>query len=67
MWKDPIVEEVRKVRQEYAARFGDDLKAIYDDLKATERKGGRKIVSLPPKKLKSTEIPGIRQDGLSPA
>jgi len=55
MWKDPIVEEVRKIREEHAARFGYDLKAIYDDLKETERRSGRKIVSLPPKKLKERQ------------
>jgi hypothetical protein len=33
MWKDPIVEEVRRIREEHAARFGYDLKAIYEDLK----------------------------------
>lgn len=55
MWKDPIVEEVRKVRQEHAARFGYDLKAIYDDLKAKEKLGSRKVVSLPPKRLKKRE------------
>ena len=25
MWEDPIVEEVRKIREEHAARFGYDL------------------------------------------
>jgi hypothetical protein len=55
MWKDPIVEEVRKIREEHAARFGYDLKAIYDDLKETERRSGRKIVSLPPRRLKERQ------------
>ncbi len=55
MWKDPIVEEVRKIREEHAARFRFDLKAIYDDLKETERRSGRKIVSLPPKRLKERQ------------
>ena len=45
MWKDTIVEEVRKVREAHAARFGYDLKAIYDDLKESEKRSGRKIVS----------------------
>ncbi len=53
MWNDPIVEEVRKIRQEHAARFGYDLQAILNDLKATEKLGGRKVVSLPPKRLKN--------------
>ena len=55
MWKDPIVEEVRKVRQDHAAKFSYDLKAIYDDLKATEKLGNRRVVSLPPKRLKKRE------------
>ncbi|MGA2067360.1 MAG: hypothetical protein ABSG86_20485 [Thermoguttaceae bacterium] len=44
-WSDPIVDEVRRVRDEYAARFNYDLRAIYRDLKAQEVRSGRKIVS----------------------
>ena len=33
MWEDPIVKEVRQVREAYAARFDYDLLAIYRDLK----------------------------------
>lgn len=50
MWKDEIVEEVRKVRDEYAAKFDYDLEAIYKDIKKQEKKSHRKIVSLPAKK-----------------
>lgn len=57
MWEDPIIEEVRKARQEHAARFGYDLRAIYNDLKTTEKQGGRKVVSLPPKRVKKEEKP----------
>ena len=32
MWNDEIVEEIRKTRDEYAARFNYDLAAIYKDL-----------------------------------
>jgi hypothetical protein len=28
MWNDPIVEEVRKVREEHSARFDYDLERI---------------------------------------
>ncbi|HMN41620.1 MAG TPA: hypothetical protein PKE29_12300 [Phycisphaerales bacterium] len=31
-WKDPIVEEVRAIREAYAKRFGHDLKKIGADL-----------------------------------
>jgi len=61
MWKDHIVEEVRKARQEHAARFNYDLRAIYNDLKTTEKLGGRKVVSLPPKRLKKTENPNEKR------
>jgi hypothetical protein len=50
MWKDPIVEEVRKIRERHAAKFKYDLDAICRDLKEQERKSGRKVVSLPAKK-----------------
>jgi hypothetical protein len=52
MWRDPIVEEVRRYREEYAARFHHDLKAICRDLRERQEKSGRKIVSLPPKHLR---------------
>ncbi len=45
IWKDEIVEEVRQVREEYAARFGYDLDAICRDLQEQERQSTRHIVS----------------------
>jgi len=50
MWNDPIVEEVRKVREEHAARFDYDLERIFQDLKAQEQQSSREVVSLPPKR-----------------
>jgi hypothetical protein len=44
-WSDPIVDEVRRARDAYAARFNYDLRAIYRDLKDQEKQSGRKIVS----------------------
>jgi hypothetical protein len=37
MWDDPIVEETRKRREEYAEEFGWDLDAIYRDLQEHAR------------------------------
>ena len=45
MYQDPIVAEVRAIREAYAKRFNYDLDAIYRDLKEQERKSGRKMVS----------------------
>lgn len=50
MWKDTIVEDVRKVREEHAAKFNYNLDAIYQDLKKNQKKGGRRVVSLPAKR-----------------
>lgn len=47
---DPIVDEVRKVRDAHAARFNYDLDAIFRDLKEQERNSGRKFVSFAPVK-----------------
>ena len=46
---DPIVEEVRRVREEHAARFNYDLDAIFQDIKEAERKSGRHFVNYPPR------------------
>jgi hypothetical protein len=45
IWSDPIVEEVRRARDAYAARFNYDLRAIFHDLKEQEKRSGRKLVS----------------------
>ena len=51
MWRDPIVEEVRAVRETYAKQFDYDIEAIYRDLKKQETDSGRKFISLPPKRI----------------
>ena len=44
-WSDPIVDEVRRARDAYAARFNYDLRAIFRDLKEQEKRSGRKLAS----------------------
>jgi hypothetical protein len=55
MWKDPVVEEVRAIRDAYAKRFNYNLEAIYRDLKEQEAKSGWEVVSLPPKRIEPEE------------
>ncbi len=57
-WRDPIVEEIRKVRQEHAARFNYDLDAIAADFKSRENEGPYKVVLLPPHRLPVAGKPG---------
>ncbi|MBI2864879.1 MAG: hypothetical protein HYX94_10010 [Chloroflexi bacterium] len=49
MAKDHIVEEVRRVRQEQAAKYDFDIKAILAAAKKRQRQSGHKVVSLAPK------------------
>ncbi|MEW6297298.1 MAG: hypothetical protein AB1671_06095 [Thermodesulfobacteriota bacterium] len=53
MWKDPIVEEIRAIRDAYAKQFNYNLEAIYRDLKEQEAKSGWEVVSFPPKRIES--------------
>jgi len=46
MKTDPIVEEIRNIKEARAAKFGYDVRAMAEDLKKREKKGGRKVVSL---------------------
>jgi hypothetical protein len=46
MYKDPIVEEVRKHRQARSARFGYDIEAMAADARKREGKSGHRIVNL---------------------
>jgi hypothetical protein len=55
MYKDPIVKEVRKHRQEWAAKFNYNIDAMVADLKRSEaasRKRGVKFV-VPRKRKKA--------------
>lgn len=49
MFEDPIVAEVRAVRQKHAARFGYDLRRIAEDIRRRQASSSREIVSFPPK------------------
>lgn len=57
MWRDPIVEEVRKIREAHARKFNYDLQAIYRDIKEREKSSGREFNSLPPKRVENVGHP----------
>jgi hypothetical protein len=47
MWKDEILEEIHKIREEHAKAFNYDLQAICDDLRQKQAVSGRQIISTP--------------------
>jgi hypothetical protein len=46
MWTDPIVEKIHKIRQEHAAKFGYDLRAIVRDYQKRQKRGGKRVIAL---------------------
>lgn len=44
---DPIITELRGIRQAYAARFDYDVEAMFRDLRARQEASGREYVRLP--------------------
>ena len=52
MQADPIVEEVRRVRQAYAEQFGFDLRALAADLRKREQQHPERVVSFSPKPVR---------------
>lgn len=50
MYDDPIVAEIRRLRNEYAQRFDYDLDAICRDLHEQQRQGGRRVVRRQPRR-----------------
>jgi hypothetical protein len=46
MWRDEIVEEIHRIREEYAKSFNYDLDAIFADLRKKEAESGREVITL---------------------
>ena len=44
---DPIIAEVRAIRDQHAARFDYDVKAIFRDIQAKQKVSGRQYVRYP--------------------
>ena len=66
MWSDPMVEEVRKVRNAHARKFNYDLQAIVADLRNQQKASKRKFVTLAPKKACSIPTDKSRQGKIKP-
>jgi hypothetical protein len=47
MWKDEVLEEIYRIREEHAKTFNYDLQAICDDLRQKQAASGRQIISTP--------------------
>ena len=50
MTNDPIVAEIRKIRDEHAAKFNYDIAAICEDFHRSAKESGRQYVTYPPRR-----------------
>jgi uncharacterized membrane protein YfhO len=49
MRNDPIIEEIHKIRERYAEKFGFDLDAMFADLKLKEKQNNLHMIVRKPK------------------
>ena len=47
---DPVIAEVRAIRDEYAARFNYDVGAIFRDIRDRQETSNRSYVNYPPRR-----------------
>jgi hypothetical protein len=55
IWSDPIVDEVRRIRDAHSARFNYDLLAIFLHIKEEEKKRKQKFIAYSSERLESQE------------
>jgi len=53
MRKNPIVDEVRRIRQEYARQFNYDLHAMAADLRKHEQEHPDRLATFPAKPVRT--------------
>ncbi|HOW75526.1 MAG TPA: hypothetical protein P5102_05560 [Candidatus Competibacteraceae bacterium] len=59
MKSDPIIDEVRRVREAHAAKFNYDLSAICADFIKQQNEAEYSVISRPPKMRFKTETPSL--------
>ena len=67
MWEDPIVAEVREIREMLAAKFGFDVKAIFTDLRKRQGSLGGKLIPQKGRAAPTAEADLGRNSGSSEA
>ena len=58
-WEDPIVAEVRQIREELSAKFDFDLVAIFADIRSRQVSAGDRLIRL---KCRSKAEPADARD-----
>lgn len=45
MQNDPIVDEIRRIREDFAKQFNYDVRAMAEDLRKSEQRGKRRLTA----------------------
>ena len=56
MKKDPILDELHRIRREHAKAFNFDPSLIVADLRLHQAAEGREVVRLPPKPVRKLKV-----------
>jgi hypothetical protein len=59
---DPVVAEVRRIREEIFAEYNHDLRAMFEDMRRREATSGRMYANLAPRPL-VPDAPGAKKVG----
>jgi len=59
-WDDPIVKEVRDIREQLAAEHGNDLRALCKYLQEREQQESRKLVTRKPRRPDVSGVGGVQ-------
>lgn len=57
MWQDPIVQETRRLRKEYADRFNGDSDAMFRDILMRQALHKDRLVSFEPRRPRQWKEP----------
>jgi len=57
MSSDPIVDEIKQFREQYASRFNFDLVAIVRDVQRRQRDGDVQVVRREPRRAQESALP----------
>ena len=63
MWKDEVLEELHKIREEHAESFNYDFKAIFADWQRRQVASGRKLVLLEHKQRSNKALDSTSKKG----
>jgi len=60
---DPVLAEVRRIREEYAEQFHGDVHALMDDLRRRHAESGRESVTRKPKLRRKPAVAATENAG----